>query len=205
MTIQTSQTQTITSQLLPKAICDRVTTPEELVGELETMRQVVAQINLRLAELEAQQARYQLLVSTLRQEIINSQQQLERETDRSEPEYFQFPEHPQLKKIFTFIEDNYHQSIGLNEIANTFNYTPSYLTSLVRRLTGQSLYQWIVQRRMFQARFLLRSTDWTICQIAEAIGYVDTGHFIKHFRQLHQKPPKTWRDDCDISRHSSYE
>ncbi len=197
MTIQkTLQTQTTASQLLPEAIFDRVKTPGELSQELETMRQVVTQISLRLSELEAQQARYQLLESTLRKEIVNSQQQLERSITQSEPDRFQFPEHPQLRKIFTFIEDNFSQSISLNEVAIAFNYTPSYLTSLVRRLTGQSLYQWIVQRRMFQARFLLRSSDRTVCQIAEAVGYLDTGHFIKHFRQLHQKPPKTWRDDC---------
>lgn len=107
---------------------------------------------------------------------------------------FQYPEHRQLQKIFAFIETNYHQPIGLNEIAQEFGYSPSYLTSLVRRLTGQTLYQWIVQRRMFQARQLLLETDFAVHQIAEVVGYVDTGHFVKHFRQLHKKPPKTWRD-----------
>jgi YesN/AraC family two-component response regulator len=108
--------------------------------------------------------------------------------------HFQFPEHPQLREIFAFVEANYCQPIGLNEIAQAFGYSPSYLTSLVRRLTGQTVYQWIVQRRMFQARRLLLETDWAVHQIAEAVGYIDTGHFVKHFRQLHQQPPKAWRD-----------
>lgn len=108
--------------------------------------------------------------------------------------YFQFPEHPQLRKIFAFVEANYFQPTGLNEIAQAFGYSPSYLTSLVRRLTGQTVYQWIVQRRMFQARRLLLETDRTVRQVAETVGYVDTGHFIKHFRQLHQQSPKAWRD-----------
>lgn len=115
-------------------------------------------------------------------------------TLRDTEQHFQFPEHPQLTHIFQFIEANYHQSISLNEIAQAFNYSPSYLTSLVHRLTGQTLYQWIVQRRMFQARYLLLKTDWPVHKIANAVGYVDTGHFVKHFRQLHKQPPKTWRD-----------
>jgi AraC-like DNA-binding protein len=98
-----------------------------------------------------------------------------------------------LRDIFEFIESNYHQPIGLNEIAQAFGYSPSYLTSLVRRLTGQTVYQWIIQRRMYQARHLLLKTDLAVHEIAEAVGYVDTGHFVKHFRQLHKQPPKTWR------------
>ncbi|MCA1993485.1 MAG: AraC family transcriptional regulator [Coleofasciculus sp. S288] len=123
---------------------------------------------------------------------IASEQNAERRTD--DPQHFLFPEHPQLRQIFAFIEANYHQSISLNEIAKAFSYSPSYLTSLVRRLTGQTVYQWIVQRRMFQARCLLVETDMAVHQVAEAVGYVDTGHFIKHFRQLHSSPPKTWRE-----------
>lgn len=107
---------------------------------------------------------------------------------------FQFPEHRQLQEIFAFVEENYPQPIGLNEIAKAFGYSPSYLTSLVRRLTGQTLYQWIVQRRMFQARHLLLETELTVHKVAEIVGYVDTGHFVKHFRKVHKQPPKTWRD-----------
>jgi len=110
------------------------------------------------------------------------------------PLHFQYSEHPQLREIFRFIEANYHQPLSLNEIAQAFGYTPSYLTSLVRRLTGQTVYQWIIQRRMFQARHLLLETDLAVHEVAEAVGYVDTGHFVKHFRQLNKVPPKTWRN-----------
>lgn len=111
------------------------------------------------------------------------------------PETFDFPEHPQLQNIFDFIESNYYQAIGLNEIAKVFGYSPSYLTNLVRRLTGKTLYQWLVERRMFQARCLLLNTNLTIYQIAEAVGYEDAGHFIKHFRKRHTLPPKTWKEN----------
>jgi len=111
------------------------------------------------------------------------------------PLHFQYSEHPQLQEIFRFIETNYHQpTISLNKIAPSFGYTPSYLTSLVRRLTGKTVYKWIIQRRMFQARHLLLETDLAVHEVAEAVGYVDTGHFVKHFRQLHKLPPRTWRD-----------
>lgn len=110
------------------------------------------------------------------------------------PAIFTFPNHPQLEKIFAFIEANYHRSISLNQVAKTFNYSAAYLTSLVRRLTGKTLYQWIVQRRMFQARYLLISSNWSIRKIGETVGYSDPGHFIKQFSQLHHQPPQSWRN-----------
>lgn len=107
---------------------------------------------------------------------------------------YPYPDCPKLRSVFAFIEANYHRSIRLNEVARTFGYSPSYLTHLVRRLSGKTIYQWIICRRMFQARYLLLHTDWTVYEIARAVGYADTGHFVKHFRQLHHRPPKAWRE-----------
>ena len=120
-----------------------------------------------------------------------SQSKIELQEDKE----FQFPNHPQLQDIFTFIESHYNCPISLNEIAKKFGYSPSYLTGLVRRITGKTLYQWIVQRRMFAARLLLQETDLNVYEIADKIGYSDAGHFVKHFRQIHGQPPKNWKDN----------
>ncbi|MEQ8975360.1 MAG: AraC family transcriptional regulator [Coleofasciculus sp. C1-SOL-03] len=167
---------------------DEVKTKAQLIDELAVLRQRMQTMRDRIDELEA--------LDTQR-ELTGTAPSVTWEKTAVEPTYwrFQFPEHPQLREIFAFVEDNYHHSISLNEVAQAFDYSPSYLTSLVRRLTGQTLYQWIVQRRMFQARYLLLSTDLSVYQIAEAVGYLDTGHFVKHFRKLHASPPKTWKEE----------
>ena len=163
----------------------------QLIQELETIRQLELQILEQLSELETQDSQEQ--TELIPEQPTNIIFNIKSPVKQKATERFQFPEHPQLKAIFDFIEVNYHQPIGLNDVAKAFNYTPSYLTSLVRRLTGKTLYQWIVQRRMFQARCLLLSTELPVCKIAEAVGYPDTGHFVKHFRQIHKKPPKSWK------------
>ncbi|GEM_PF-6155853 len=166
-------------------------TKSQLIQELEIIRQIELKILEKLSELEAQETYKQ--PSFICDNPGNKTFNINSHIKNNQIETFQFPEHPQLKAIFAFIEANYHQPISLNDVAKAFSYTPSYLTSLVRRLTGKTLYQWIVQRRMFQARRLLLSTELPVCQIAQAVGYPDTGHFVKHFRQIHKKPPKTWK------------
>jgi YesN/AraC family two-component response regulator len=104
-----------------------------------------------------------------------------------------FPQCPQMTEIFYFIEKNYHQPITLCDVAQAFGYSPAYLTSLVRQHTGESIYRWIVKRRMAQALFLLQETNQPINQIAEAVGYRDAGHFSRHFRQFYGTTPQAWR------------
>jgi AraC family transcriptional activator of pobA len=63
----------------------------------------------------------------------------------------------------------------------------------VRRKTGRSMQRWITERRMAQARRLLRETDLTIETIATRVGYRQPSYFIKHFRRDHTVTPAIWR------------
>lgn len=105
-----------------------------------------------------------------------------------------FPSCPQLSEVFQFIEANYQQSITLCDVAEAVGYSPAYLTSLVRRQTGQTVNRWIVERRMAEACFLLRKTNRSVDGIAEAVGYLSPGHFFRQFRQYHGTTPQAWRN-----------
>jgi len=106
-----------------------------------------------------------------------------------------FPDCPQLNSVFQFIEKHYQNPIQLREIASVAGYSPAYLTSLVNSQTGRSVKQWIIERRMTQARKLLSKTDQSIKKIAADAGYADTGYFIRQFRQIHGLSPQIWRQN----------
>ena len=100
---------------------------------------------------------------------------------------------PLLTRVFRFIEANYRQPIGLSEVAKAVNFSPAYLTDLVRRETGRTVLEWIVEHRMALARRLLLETDESVNQIVQTVGYLDPGHFIRLFRRLHGTTPQAWR------------
>ena len=104
-----------------------------------------------------------------------------------------FARFPRITAVFEFIEANYHRPLQLKEVAATLGYSPAYLTDLVRRKTGRTVKQWIVERRMDCARKLLLNTETSIAQIAEQTGYLDTAYFIRQFKQLHGTSPHQWR------------
>lgn len=101
---------------------------------------------------------------------------------------------PQLNQVFQFIEDNYHQPINLCDVAAAVGYSTAYLTNLVKRKTKLTVHNWIVERRMAEARFLLLKTDEPVNHIAAKVGYPDPGHFIRQFRHIYSMSPKVWRN-----------
>jgi len=95
--------------------------------------------------------------------------------------------------VFQFIEAHYHQSISLNDVAQEVGYSPAYLTNLVQSQTGRTVKQWVIERRMAQARTLLTNTTQSVRSISEASGYNDAGYFTRQFRQFHGLSPQAWR------------
>ncbi len=100
---------------------------------------------------------------------------------------------PLLATVFDFIEEHYHEPISLATVASAVGLTPGHLTTVVRRKTGRSVQRWITERRMAEARRLLRETDLTIELIAAQVGYRQPSFFIKHFRRGHAVTPAVWR------------
>lgn len=115
-----------------------------------------------------------------------------------------YPKSSRLSKVFQYIEENYHRQINLSDVAQAVGYSHAYLTNLVKRQTQRSVHDWIVERRMTEARSLLLNTDETINRIASKVGYPDAGYFIRLFRQIHKLPPKEWRNTSRIQPLVSY-
>ena len=103
------------------------------------------------------------------------------------------PSNPQLKEVFDYIEAHYHESISLNDVALAVGYSPAYLTDLVKCQTGKTINRWIIKRRLAAAEQLLQKSNQSMEQIAEAVGYLNPGHFFRQFRQHYGTTPKVWR------------
>ncbi|MEM1308746.1 MAG: response regulator [Cyanobacteria bacterium P01_D01_bin.71] len=106
-----------------------------------------------------------------------------------------FPNCAKLASVFEFIERHYQEPINLSDVAQAAGYSPAYLTNLVQAETGLTIKRWIIERRMLQARQLLKTTTDSVRQIAECSGYADAGYFARQFRQFHGVSPQVWRQN----------
>jgi AraC family transcriptional regulator len=123
------------------------------------------------------------------------------ESKKSDTQKSIFPSIPRLCEVFEFIELNYHQSISLKEVAQAVGYSSAYLTDLVRRLTGKTVNNWIIERRLAQASTLLLETNYSVDEIALKVGYQNINHFYCQFRDRYQNTPRAWRESqrCKVA------
>ena len=68
-----------------------------------------------------------------------------------------------------------------------------HLTTVVRRRTGRTVQEWIIERRMAEARSLLSDTELPVAEIAWRVGMFDPGYFSRQFRRTHGVSPREWR------------
>jgi AraC family transcriptional activator of pobA len=63
----------------------------------------------------------------------------------------------------------------------------------VRRRTGRAVQEWIIERRMAEARSLLADTELPVSEIARRAGMSDPGYFSRLFHRAHGASPRQWR------------
>jgi AraC-like DNA-binding protein len=101
---------------------------------------------------------------------------------------------PLLAAVFEVIERRYAEPLSLQDVARAVSLSPGHLTTRVRRRTGRTVQDWIVDRRMVEARRLLAGSTLTMAEIGRRVGYADAGYFTRVFRRVHGVTPTHWRD-----------
>lgn len=115
-------------------------------------------------------------------------------SEKSNTQVSIFPSISQLREVFEFIELNYHQNIRLKEVAQAVDRSSAYLTDLVRNLTGKTINNWIIERRIVAASSLLLETNYSVEKIALKVGYRNVNHFYCQFRKHYKTTPRFWRE-----------
>lgn len=98
--------------------------------------------------------------------------------------------------MISYINDHV-ASVSLDELADQFGYTPSYVSRMIRRNTGKT-YSEIVQKfKLEKARFYLEDPSRSISEISQLIG-CDTGYFHKIFKQRYGITPSQYQKSFQI-------
>jgi PAS domain S-box-containing protein len=88
--------------------------------------------------------------------------------------------------------------ISLNDVAQAVGYSPAYLTNLVKRRTQLTIIDWILERKMLEARSLLINSNKSVTEIAMAVGFTDAYYFSRRFSQYHKISPRSWRQKYQL-------
>ena len=103
------------------------------------------------------------------------------------------PRNETVEQICAYLAANYQQKLSLTEVAARFYISPYYLSRLFRRVTGQSIVDYINARRIEAAQKLLETTELSIGSVAEQTGFASAAHFRRVFRETMGVGPLQYR------------
>ncbi|MGT2742309.1 AraC family transcriptional regulator [Streptococcus plurextorum] len=98
-----------------------------------------------------------------------------------------------IREAINFVERNYEKAISVDDLAQVCNLNRHYFSRLFKEQMNISPQQFIIQYRLSEACELLKNTDKTLQEIAEAIGYSNQFNFSTAFKRHYQISPQRWR------------
>ena len=99
-----------------------------------------------------------------------------------------------VRNCIEYINNHIREKISLDDISSHLGVNKSYLSSVFNKDMEFSIVDYIHSRRISNACYLLESTDFSISEIADYIGYFDTSYFIRLFKSLREITPLKYRE-----------
>lgn len=87
-------------------------------------------------------------------------------------------------KIIKYLNENYQKNITLKKLSDMFHMNSSYVSQLIKSETGLTYSQYLTELRIGKAKNLLQTSDLSLSEISEAVGFNDYFYFIKKFKKV---------------------
>ena len=98
-----------------------------------------------------------------------------------------------IRKALRYISDHYNEHLSLPAVAEYVQLSPSYFSSLFSQIVGISFSDHLCQVRIEESKQLLLSTNYTLANIAVAVGFPDQSYFCKAFKRIVGLTPGKFR------------
>ncbi|MDV5171615.1 AraC family transcriptional regulator [Photobacterium rosenbergii] len=96
--------------------------------------------------------------------------------------------------VLKYIDENY-QNASLKVISDQLN-QPNYKVSrLLKKFTGKTFSEILLEKRLERAIYLLKYTDYSIIDIINMTGYENASHFYRVFKEKYNVSIKEYRDN----------
>lgn len=105
----------------------------------------------------------------------------------------------QITEALSFIQTHFHEPITLDEIAAVSGFSRYYFIKQFQCQLNMTPMQYLTKIRIQNAAELLRSTTFSISDIALQVGYANANYFNKVFRKSVGVSAGTFRESKDVA------
>lgn len=99
---------------------------------------------------------------------------------------------PKIDEILSYINDNLTEDLSVGALAGKFYLSRSWLMHRFKAITGCSIHQYVLQKRLILAAQQLRQ-GVGVAQAAQLSGFSDYSAFLRSFRKAYGVSPREFR------------
>ena len=100
---------------------------------------------------------------------------------------------PHIRKALRYIAENFNQKLTLQHVAGEIGISPNHFSTLFHKTVGISFRDYLCQVRVEESKRLLLYTDYSLADIAAAMGFPDQSNFTKVFKRITGISPGKYR------------
>ena len=94
-----------------------------------------------------------------------------------------------VQQVLSYVENHYDEPLSLKTISYELNISAPYLGKLFSDELGETFTTWLNRFRVEKAIELMKTTDFSIREIALKTGYVNSNYFYKLFKKYMKMSP----------------
>ena len=98
-----------------------------------------------------------------------------------------------ISAVLEFIDKNMTNKITLKSVADYLNVDVFHLSREIKKETGKTFTEQLINRRLDEAKRLLKYTDYNLTQVSEICGFLSKSYFIKVFKDHFKTTPIQYR------------
>ena len=99
--------------------------------------------------------------------------------------------------VLRYINEKYRDG-SLTELAQILNYDLAFTSKQIKKQLGKPFKDLLQEKRMAQAVYLLKQTQFSVAEIIELIGYENTSFFYRKFKSHYGMSPKQYRESTNV-------
>ena len=98
-----------------------------------------------------------------------------------------------IKAAKAYIEENLDNDFDIANLCSELSIGRTKLYELFKKETNMGVSEYLRRRRVHKAKKLLKTTDLSIAQIAESVGFSDYNYFSRVYKKVYGKSPRSYR------------
>lgn len=88
-----------------------------------------------------------------------------------------------VEKLKKYIEEHLNEELSRTQLSNSVNFSGDYVARVFKMITGKTLSEYIMDRRIERAKEYLLETDMSVGNISYEVGFNNFSYFSKAFKE----------------------